>query len=148
MPYLAWSEHALEGFAEIDDQQVAEFLVQNQPILYFPLLTFAPGCLGLRFALQLLFAVSFGSFLDNCFVGVFLASVFSLNHNGMPVYSTADAQKMEFYEISIRTGRNVEPTHFNNWFTGGLKLSGMGEVVGRLGSIARLAAKLQIQRAE
>ncbi|KAJ1345323.1 hypothetical protein BSLG_000836 [Batrachochytrium salamandrivorans] len=223
MPYLAWSEHALEGFAEIDDQQVAEFLVQNQPILYFPLLTFARVMWALqsfvwttqpaaertfptlpmieRICLFIHYSWLFGSafcfatplrgflwiLLGQLFCGVFLASVFSLNHNGMPVYSTADAQKMEFYEISIRTGRNVEPTHFNNWFTGGLNyqiehhmfptvprhnlhlvapivqdickrnsipyhstgfMAGMGEVVGRLGSIARLAAKLQIQRAE
>ena len=38
----------------------------------------------------------------------------------MPVYDMDQAHAMDFYEIAIRTGRNVEPTHFNNWFTGGL----------------------------
>lgn len=27
---------------------------------------------------------------------------------------------MNFYELAIRTGRNVYPSVFNNWFTGGL----------------------------
>ncbi|EGF79963.1 hypothetical protein BATDEDRAFT_37049 [Batrachochytrium dendrobatidis JAM81] len=223
MPYLAWSEHAIEGFADISDQKVAEFLVQNQPILYFPLLTFARVMWALqsltwniqstkkftfptlpvveRVCLAVHYSWLFGAafllvhpvrglvwiLLAQLFCGIFLASVFSLNHNGMPVYSIKDAQKMEFYEISIRTGRNVDPTHFNNWFTGGLNfqiehhmfptvprhnlkyvapivhdickrhnipyhctgfMSGMGEVVGRLGTIARLATKLQIQRAD
>ncbi|KAI8923023.1 fatty acid desaturase-domain-containing protein [Entophlyctis helioformis] len=156
LPYLAWSEHALEGFADIGEHQAAEFLVKYQPILYFPLLTFA----RLTWAIQsllwsakpksertfptlplvervtlvahyawLVTAIYFfstpvlGFFwisLAQLLCGIFLASVFSLNHNGMPVYSVQDAQKMEFYEISIRTGRNVDPTHFNNWFTGGL----------------------------
>jgi hypothetical protein len=41
MPYLAWSEQALEFFNDMDEKTVAKFLVSHQPILYFPLLSFA-----------------------------------------------------------------------------------------------------------
>jgi hypothetical protein len=59
--------------------------------------------------------------LCQVFCGICLSTVFSLNHNGMPIYSTKDASEMNFYELAIRTGRNVHPGLFNNWFTGGLK---------------------------
>ena len=54
------------------------------------------------------------------FCGVFLSAVFTLNHSGMPVYSFEESNKIDFYELAISTGRNVEPTAFNRWFTGGL----------------------------
>ncbi|KAL2914133.1 hypothetical protein HK105_206391 [Polyrhizophydium stewartii] len=156
MPYLAWSEHALEGFSDISDKQLAKFLVKNQALMFFPLLSFARMMWALQsilWASKSTFAGSFPTSLlleratlglhyvwllgaaftlttplygllwilmSQLFCGFLLATVFSLNHNGMPVYSFEEAQSMEFYEISIRTGRNVEPTHFNNWFTGGL----------------------------
>ncbi|KAJ3197362.1 hypothetical protein HK101_004238 [Irineochytrium annulatum] len=41
MPYLAWSEHALEFFSDLKDADVARFMVAYQPILYFPILAFA-----------------------------------------------------------------------------------------------------------
>ncbi|KAJ3383196.1 hypothetical protein HDU92_004343 [Lobulomyces angularis] len=41
MPFLAWSEHALEFFNDLTDKQAAKFLVSYQPILYFPILTLA-----------------------------------------------------------------------------------------------------------
>jgi hypothetical protein len=41
MPFLAWSEHALEFFQDMDDQTVSKFMVSHQPVLYFPLLSLA-----------------------------------------------------------------------------------------------------------
>eukprot|EP00842_Homolaphlyctis_polyrhiza_P007112 jgi/Hompol1/990/HPOL_004455-RA len=156
LPYLAWSEHALEGFAGMSDEQLAEALVKNQAILFFPILSFArfawatqsllwnttspksrpfPTTSGLeRVTIAIHYAWLFGAAFYFCppllailwislgqtLCGFMLASVFTLNHNGMPVYSVKDSLPMDFYEISIVTGRNVEPTHFNNWFTGGL----------------------------
>ena len=116
MPFLAWSEHALEGFSDTKDDQVTEFMIKNQPMLYFPLLSFA----RLAWALQSIFwnmasqrpldfptldfvevttlgihySVMFGLLFSTvspilalvwfvssqCFCGIFLASVFSLNH--------------------------------------------------------------------
>ncbi|KAJ3059578.1 hypothetical protein HK102_009929, partial [Quaeritorhiza haematococci] len=41
MPLLAWSEHALEFFADVPDNTLAQFLVRYQAILYFPILALA-----------------------------------------------------------------------------------------------------------
>ncbi|KAJ3053165.1 hypothetical protein HK097_004897 [Rhizophlyctis rosea] len=158
LPFLAWSEYALEGFADLSDGALAKFMVAYQPIIYFPLLSFArltwaiqsvlwnlPNStklarfptlnrieqvailghytwyLGAAFTLTpnplyaLIFLLS-----SQCICGFLLAAVFSVNHNGMPVYTPEQSKNMDYYELSIVTGRNVEPTMFNNWFTGGL----------------------------
>jgi len=157
LPFLAWSEHALEGFADFDDTALAKFMVTYQPIIYFPLLSFArmawalqsimwqsPNsrkaghfptmsgaekvCIALHYSWYLGAAFYFAgpvygliwALLSQCICGILLASVFSVNHNGMPVYSTDEAKNMDYYELSIVTGRNVIPSTFNNWFTGGL----------------------------
>ena len=52
--------------------------------------------------------------------GLFLSMVFSLNHNGRPVFSKEEAENMDFYKLAIITGRNVYPGWWMNWFTGGL----------------------------
>ncbi|KAJ3345701.1 hypothetical protein HDU91_007265 [Kappamyces sp. JEL0680] len=150
------SEHALEGFSDLDDQALTKFMVSYQSTLIFPLLAFArlswalssilwnfskdpllsfPGLNGLEKALLLVHYTWYvgGGFAilspfyavvwavsAQVFCGLFLASVFSLNHNGMPIYSAQEAGDMNFYELAIRTGRNVSPSLFNNWFTGGL----------------------------
>jgi acyl-lipid Delta6-acetylenase / acyl-lipid (9-3)-desaturase len=41
LPFLAWSEHAIENFATEHPGWIAKFLVYNQPNIYFILLTFA-----------------------------------------------------------------------------------------------------------
>ncbi|KAJ3413499.1 hypothetical protein HDV05_007882 [Chytridiales sp. JEL 0842] len=154
MPYLAWSEHALELFTDVDDAAVAKFLVKYQPILFFPLLAFGrmAWCLAsARFCyndllmsktrkvveltllsthwLALLgLLVAFCTPLNaiiffasaQLFGGLLLAVVFSVNHNGMPVLTKAATKALNFYELQIITGRNVNPGLFNNWFSGGL----------------------------
>lgn len=157
LPFLAWSEYALEGFADLSDGALAKFMVAYQPIIYFPLLSFArltwaiqsilwnsPNStklarfptlnrieqvaiffhyvwyLGAAFTLTTpLYAFVF-LLTSQCVCGFLLAAVFSVNHNGMPVYTPEQSKNMDYYELSIVTGRNVEPTAFNNWFTGGL----------------------------
>jgi fatty acid desaturase len=52
--------------------------------------------------------------------GLLLALVFSLNHNGMPIYSMKEAEHMDFYRKQILTGRDVDHNILTNWFTGGL----------------------------
>lgn len=58
----------------------------------------------------------------NATTGLLLAIVFSLNHNAMHVYepSYLRSEKFNFFELQVRTTRNVDPTLFNFWFTGGL----------------------------
>ncbi|KAI9203735.1 fatty acid desaturase-domain-containing protein [Polychytrium aggregatum] len=158
MPYLAWSEHALELFSDFKDDTVARFLVSRQSILYFPILSLAripwalhsilfvlPGhsecvvsdptmlliersTLAIHWVWYLGTAFYFLSplhallyiLLSQTVGGLFLASVFSLNHNGMSIYDDVTGKDIEFYQLQVDTGRNVTPTHFNNWFTGGL----------------------------
>ncbi|KAJ3278752.1 hypothetical protein HK104_002059 [Borealophlyctis nickersoniae] len=114
--------------------------------------------------------------------GLFLAIVFSVNHNGMPVFLPHESKLIDFYHLQVVTGRDVTPTWFNNWFTGGLNyqiehhmfptiprhnlpkiapmvqelcrkhgipyhctslVDGVGEVVGRLMHISRMAKKMK-----
>lgn len=41
MPFLAWSEHALDFFSDLPNEKAARFVIQNQVIFYFPILCFA-----------------------------------------------------------------------------------------------------------
>ncbi|KAI9481363.1 MAG: delta-6 fatty acid desaturase [Benjaminiella poitrasii] len=52
--------------------------------------------------------------------GYLLAVVFAMNHNGMPVLSSEEASKMEFYELQVITGRDVNCNVFGDWIMGGL----------------------------
>lgn len=157
MPFLAWSEYAIEGFADLSDKDVAKFMVKYQPILIFPLLSIARLSWALHSILwnatskrilefpslptveRVLIGIHYvwylgGGFLllspinaivwavlVQVFCGIFLSTVFSLNHNGRPVYTIEQASTKNFYELAIVTGRNVTPGVFNDWFTGGLK---------------------------
>ncbi|RCH82247.1 hypothetical protein CU098_006947, partial [Rhizopus stolonifer] len=42
--------------------------------------------------------------------GYLLALVFAMNHNGMPILSSAQASATEFYELQVITGRDVTST--------------------------------------
>ncbi|KAI9364024.1 fatty acid desaturase-domain-containing protein [Zopfochytrium polystomum] len=154
MPFLAWSEHALELFTDMKDSDVAHFMVAYQPILYFPILAAArlawavsslkyvfkglvrdptyalaeKATLILHWAIYLAATFTFCSplrgllyiFVSQTFCGILLAIVFSVNHNGMPVFTRKAASKVNFYELQIVTGRDVISTPFSDWFTGGL----------------------------
>jgi hypothetical protein len=50
--------------------------------------------------------------------GLFLALVFSLNHNGMPILSREEAGEMDFYSKQVLTGRDIQPNAMVTWFTG------------------------------
>lgn len=52
--------------------------------------------------------------------GVLLALPFVLNHSGMAIYNEGSAAHVNFFELQARTGRNIAPSLFMNWFTGGL----------------------------
>ncbi|KAJ3067105.1 hypothetical protein HDU98_009688 [Podochytrium sp. JEL0797] len=154
MPFLAWSEHALEFFHDFKDTDVARFFVTHQPILFFPILGVArlAWCTSsIRFNLsdkvidpffakveKVTLAIHWAWFLtltftfctplhavmffviSECVCGLLLAFVFVVNHNGMPVYTVEEAKKFDFYELQIRTGRDVISNTFSDWFTGGL----------------------------
>ncbi|KAI9318584.1 delta-6-fatty acid desaturase [Dichotomocladium elegans] len=87
------------------------------------------GCLTAHWALFTAVTVSWIGSVSNMFLfffisqtvtGYCLALVFALNHNGMPVISQEKAEGMEFFEIQVVTGRDVELNAFGDWFMGGL----------------------------
>lgn len=58
--------------------------------------------------------------VSNLTAGYLLAFVFAMNHNGMPVLSSEEANKTEFYELQVITGRDVNLSAFGDWLFGGL----------------------------
>lgn len=80
--------------------------------------------LGVGWNMCLYFLVSQGT------CGLLLAIVFSLNHNGMPIFRQEEVVDMDFFTKQVLTSRDVEPTMFNTWFTGlwklQCKLNGLG----------------------
>jgi len=157
MPFLAWSEHALEGFPE--QEQLPKFLIRHQLLFYVPLLIFARLSWAIQSALWVkshaktiknfnaeVFFISLhwisyfailGLFINSMFdrflfvllsqgtCGLLLASVFSLNHNGMPVMSKEESLSVDYFSRQILTGRAVIERSpighaFMTWFTGGL----------------------------
>ncbi len=52
--------------------------------------------------------------------GFFLAAVFTLGHNGMPVYPS-EKDYPDFWTLQVSTTRNIYPSPFVNWFCGGLQ---------------------------
>ncbi|KAF7982201.1 hypothetical protein HWV62_29378 [Athelia sp. TMB] len=156
-PFLAWSDNALEMFADVSDedlkQMFAKVLITHQVFCYFPLLTFArlmwsyaslrvdfgpasTASLGERASLLFhwtwvvalsTLAPTLGLrvlflFAAIALNGQFLALVFALNHNGMAVFTRAEwaAMPAGFFELQIRTGRDIASTVFGEWFSGGL----------------------------
>ncbi|KAK9768828.1 hypothetical protein K7432_000259 [Basidiobolus ranarum] len=165
LPFLAWSDHALEFFASVPDEELAatvgKFMIRNQALLIFPIMTFAKLAWSIRSILfvlpngqkklprkarvpvGILEQVSIGLHwtwyfgvlfllvktpirialylaLSQGGCGLLLALVFVLNHNGMPVLTREEGEKMDFYSMQIITGRDVRPSWLVTWFTGGL----------------------------
>ncbi|ORZ31751.1 fatty acid desaturase-domain-containing protein [Catenaria anguillulae PL171] len=145
MPLLAWSEHALELFADVTPGEMAaspglaKLFVPRQAVLYFPILAVARVSWALQSALHsgtrtssvALHWVWYFGLLTTCLTplralayfaasqaacGLLLASVFSLNHNGMRILSQAEADKMDFYTKQIVTGRDVHPSLVHHLF--------------------------------
>lgn len=54
--------------------------------------------------------------------GQFIAMVFAINHNGMQVLSKDewDTTELGFFELQVRTGRDIESSILGEWFSGGL----------------------------
>ncbi|KAA8494431.1 Acyl-lipid (9-3)-desaturase [Porphyridium purpureum] len=52
--------------------------------------------------------------------GVLLGVVFTVGHNAMKVLSEEEMKSTDFVQMQVLTTRNIEPTAFNRWFSGGL----------------------------
>ncbi|KAJ1498976.1 hypothetical protein HMI56_004653, partial [Coelomomyces lativittatus] len=147
LPFLAWSNHALNSL-----DTFSHFLISNQSWLYVPIIflariswviqsllfainiqgeivdkIFEQTALGLHwcgfiFLLSYLpiFKAVMYFFLAQAFGGLLLATVFSLNHNGMLVLSKQEEVSKDFFSMQVLTGRDIYPSWFMNWFCGGL----------------------------
>lgn len=149
MPILGWSEHALKQF-EPDSWMARFLMLNQANlyfvILTFARLAWAQQSLthalqnpndnmyievstlslhwGLYFGLMVAYLTPLQAlgffFISQAICGFLLAVVFSLNHNGMPILSQEESIDTEFYRKQILTGRDIHPTLFSTWFTGGL----------------------------
>jgi acyl-lipid Delta6-acetylenase / acyl-lipid (9-3)-desaturase len=52
--------------------------------------------------------------------GLLIGIVFTVGHNAMDVLTPEEMKSNHFVSLQVRTTRNVTPTPFNSWFTGGL----------------------------
>ncbi|KAI0052450.1 fatty acid/sphingolipid desaturase [Auriscalpium vulgare] len=157
-PVIAWSEHALELFTDVDEAELtktlAKVLYVHQVFLYFPVLFaarlqwnyesllaefvkadshlawFDGGALLLHwYAFATLTRVIPSWPLRALFVfvaigmsGQFLAMVFAPNHNGRTVLTKEewDTSKFGFFELQVRTSRDICSGVVGDWFSGAL----------------------------
>lgn len=57
---------------------------------------------------------------SQAFGGVLLGVVFAVGHNAMDVLTEKEMKSVDFVRLQVRTTRNVTPSWFSDWFTGGL----------------------------
>ncbi|KAI3648078.1 hypothetical protein MP228_005932 [Amoeboaphelidium protococcarum] len=112
---LSWAEQSLEYALAMKSNYTSKWIelatLSSHWMLYFYFI----GSVISTWPLMVLYVI-----VSQCTCGLLLAFVFSLNHNGMPIYTQDESSEMSFYELQIQTGRDVIPTVFSTWFTGGL----------------------------
>lgn len=52
--------------------------------------------------------------------GLLIGIVFTVGHNAMDVLTPEEHKSTHFVSLQVRTTRNITPTWFNKWFSGGL----------------------------
>mmetsp|Transcript_11569 Transcript_11569/g.24987 ORF Transcript_11569/g.24987 Transcript_11569/m.24987 type:complete len:473 (+) Transcript_11569:167-1585(+) len=52
--------------------------------------------------------------------GLFIGVVFTVGHNAMEVLKPDEMKDVDFVRMQIKTTRNIDPSAFNVWFSGGL----------------------------
>lgn len=52
--------------------------------------------------------------------GLLIGIVFTVGHNAMEVMDEQQMKEVDFVQLQLRTTRNVTPSWFNDFFTGGL----------------------------
>mmetsp|Transcript_9998 Transcript_9998/g.26656 ORF Transcript_9998/g.26656 Transcript_9998/m.26656 type:complete len:466 (-) Transcript_9998:170-1567(-) len=58
--------------------------------------------------------------LSQALGGLLIGVVFTVGHNAMEVLSPEEMADIDFVRMQVKTTRNIEPTRFNYWFSGGL----------------------------
>ncbi|KAF9964683.1 hypothetical protein BGZ70_006095 [Mortierella alpina] len=132
-PLLTWSEHALEMFSDVPDEELTQmwsrFMAHKPAGARVPISLVEQLSLAMHWTWYLATLFLFIKdpvhmvvyfLVSQAVCGNLLAIVFSLNHNGMPVISPEEAVEMDFFTKQIITARDVHPGLFADWFTGGL----------------------------
>lgn len=52
--------------------------------------------------------------------GLFIAVVFTVGHNAMDIFTSEEMKNTDFVRLQVRSTRDITPTVFNMWFSGGL----------------------------
>ena len=52
--------------------------------------------------------------------GIFLAVIFTVGHYAMEIFTSEVMSDTDFVRLQVRSTRNITPTVFNKWFSGGL----------------------------
>lgn len=52
--------------------------------------------------------------------GLFIAVVFTVGHNAMDIFTSEEMKNTDFVRLQVRSTRDITPTVFNIWFSGGL----------------------------
>lgn len=52
--------------------------------------------------------------------GLFIAVVFTVGHNAMDILTSEEMKSTDFIRLQVRSTRDITPTVFNMWFSGGL----------------------------
>lgn len=58
--------------------------------------------------------------ISQSFGGLFIAVVFTVGHNAMEVFTSEEMKDTDFVRLQVRSTRDITPTLFNMWFSGGL----------------------------
>ena len=150
LPFLAWSEKLIEGELEGLPQFLVKYqYIFYFPLLsaariswliqsfLFGLYKSAPAKRNTEVITLLLhytwyFSVIYFTLtwkeailfviLSQATTGLFLASAFSLGHNGMSIITKNTFNETDFNKLQILTGRDVSGPSFVHWFMGGLDL--------------------------
>eukprot|EP01126_Amoeba_proteus_P036051 TRINITY_DN3658_c0_g1_i5.p1 TRINITY_DN3658_c0_g1~~TRINITY_DN3658_c0_g1_i5.p1 ORF type:complete len:170 (+),score=16.43 TRINITY_DN3658_c0_g1_i5:467-976(+) len=68
-------------------------------------------------------AISVGFILLSEFIGgAGIANIVFMNHYVCKQFSEKDQENLNFVELQVRTTRNINPSPWMNWFSGGLNL--------------------------
>ena len=59
-------------------------------------------------------------FVSQSIGGLFLAVVFTVDHNAIDISSSEEMKRLDFIRLQVRSTRDITPTVFNMWFSGGL----------------------------
>lgn len=104
---LSWDYYCCKTVLEkMVYKELFGIIVHHTVVLLYPIIQTSSIVHGVMFYI-----------LGRLMAGFLIGFVFIQSHNGMEYYNR---HKLSFYEAQIKTTRNISPTKWVTWFTGGL----------------------------